>query len=130
MPLALFGETYGDEVRVVEIGGAWSRELCGGTHVSSSAQIGPIAVTGESSIGSGTRRVEATVGLPAFEYLAREQDMVSQLTDMLNVGASDLPQRISEMVSRLKEAERELDKFRRRLLLTTLTRSSVLPTDR
>ena len=98
--LALFGETYGDEVRVVEIGGAWSRELCGGTHVSSSAQIGPIAVTGESSIGSGTRRVEATVGLPAFEYLARERDMVSQLTDMLNVGASDLPQRISEMVSR------------------------------
>ncbi|MEI2727929.1 MAG: alanine--tRNA ligase [Candidatus Nanopelagicales bacterium] len=126
--LALFGETYGDEVRVVEIGGAWSRELCGGTHVSSSAQIGPIAVTGESSIGSGTRRVEATVGLPAFEYLARERDMVSQLTDMLNVGASDLPQRISEMVSRLKEAERELDKFKKASLADNVDQIIGAPT--
>lgn len=118
--LALFGETYGEEVRVVEIGGAWSRELCGGTHVASSSQIGPIAVTGESSIGSGTRRVEATVGLPAFEYLARERDMVAQLTEMLNVGASELPQRVSEMVARLKDAERELDKIKKASLADNL----------
>ncbi len=111
--LALFGETYGEQVRVVEIGGAWSRELCGGTHVASSAQIGLIAVTSESSIGSGTRRVEATVGLPAFQYLARERDMVAQLTALLNVGASDLPNRVSEMVTRLKDAERALDKIKR-----------------
>lgn len=118
--LALFGETYGEEVRVVEIGGAWSRELCGGTHVSSSAQIGPIAVTSESSIGSGTRRVEATVGLPAFEYLARERDMVSQLTAMLNVNANDLPLRVSDMMTRLKEAERELDKIKKASLTDNL----------
>ena len=118
--LALFGETYGEEVRVVEIGGAWSRELCGGTHVSSSAQIGPIAITGESSIGSGTRRVEATVGLPAFEYLARERDLVAQLTEMLNVGASELPQRVSDIVTRLKESERELDKIKKASLTDNL----------
>ena len=118
--LALFGETYGEEVRVVEIGGEWSRELCGGTHVASSAQIGPIAVTGESSIGSGTRRVEATVGLPAFEYLARERDLVAQLTDLLNVGASDLPQRVADMVTRLKDAERELDKIKKASLADNL----------
>ncbi len=127
--LALFGETYGDEVRVVEIGGAWSRELCGGTHVSSSAQIGPLAITGESSIGSGTRRVEATVGLPAFEYLARERDMVAQLTEMLNVGASDLPQRVSEMVARLKEAERELDKIKKASLTDSLDQLVGQPVD-
>src|SRR3954468_17341083 len=68
--LALFGETYGEQVRVVEIGGPWSRELCGGTHVRGSAQIGPLALTGESSVGSGARRVEAVVGLEGFRYLA------------------------------------------------------------
>ncbi len=69
--LALFGETYGEQVRVVEIGGEWSRELCGGTHVRGSAQIGTLALTGESSVGSGSRRVEAVVGLEGFRYLAR-----------------------------------------------------------
>lgn len=115
--LALFGETYGDTVRVVEIGGEWSRELCGGTHVSRSSQIGPIAVTGESSIGTGTRRVEAVVGLPAFDYLARERDVVAQLTDLLNAGASDLPSRVSDLLTRLKDAERELDRIRQEQLV-------------
>src|SRR3712207_9246532 len=60
--IALFGETYGEQVRVVEIGGPWSRELCGGTHVRGSAQIGTLALTGESSVGSGSRRVAGVVG--------------------------------------------------------------------
>ncbi len=111
--LALFGETYGDTVRVVDIGGPWSLELCGGTHVSASSQIGPIAITGETSIGSGTRRVEATVGLQAFDYLARERDVVSQLTELLNVGTADLPTRVSEIVTRLKDAEREIEKSKK-----------------
>jgi alanyl-tRNA synthetase len=114
--LALFGETYGDMVRVVEIGGPWSFELCGGTHVSASSQIGPIALTGESSIGSGTRRVEATVGLQAFDYLARERDVVSQLNELLNVGTQDLPGRVSEIVTRLKDAEREIEKSKKAAL--------------
>src|SRR5665647_1686186 len=70
--IALFGETYDEQVRVVEIGGPWSRELCGGTHVDHSSQIGIVALTGESSVGSGSRRVEALVGLEAFHHLARE----------------------------------------------------------
>ncbi|MGB3039762.1 MAG: alanine--tRNA ligase [Candidatus Nanopelagicales bacterium] len=119
--LALFGETYGDSVRVVEIGGPWSRELCGGTHVSASSQIGPIAVSGESSIGSGTRRIEATVGLPAFAYLARERDMVAQLAEMLNVSADVLPERVAGMVARLKDAERELAKTKQANLASNLT---------
>src|SRR5690606_12723101 len=81
--LALFGETYDEQVRVVEIGGPWSRELCGGTHVDHSSQIGLIALTGESSVGSGARRVEALVGLEAFHALARERALVAALTDTL-----------------------------------------------
>ena len=68
--LALFGETYGEEVRVVEMGGPWSRELCGGTHVQHSSQIGLVTLTGESSVGAGVRRVEAFVGIEAFHFLA------------------------------------------------------------
>jgi alanyl-tRNA synthetase len=114
--LALFGETYSDTVRVVDIGGPWSLELCGGTHVSASSQIGPIALTGESSIGSGTRRVEATVGLQAFDYLARERDVVSQLNELLNVGTQDLPSRVAEIMTRLKDAEREIEKSKKAAL--------------
>ena len=77
--IALFGETYDDTVRIVEIGGPWSVELCGGTHVEHSSQIGPIALTAESSVGSGLRRVEAAVGIEAFHTLAAERTLVSQL---------------------------------------------------
>ncbi len=110
--LALFGETYGETVRVVEIGGPWSRELCGGTHVSASSQIGPLAVTAESSVGSGVRRIEAVVGLPAYEYLARERDLVGQLSDLLKVPPAELPGRIEGMMSRLRDAEREVTRLR------------------
>ena len=68
------------QVRVVEIGGPWSRELCGGTHVGRSSQLGTVVVTGESSVGSGNRRVEALTGVEGFGYLAREHDLVAQLT--------------------------------------------------
>ncbi|RYE74733.1 MAG: alanine--tRNA ligase, partial [Myxococcales bacterium] len=84
--LALFGETYDNtKVRVVEIGGPWSRELCGGTHVQRSSQIGTVVLTSDSSVGSGNRRVEALVGLEGFDYLARERDLVGQLTGLLKV---------------------------------------------
>ncbi|HEV7189201.1 MAG TPA: alanine--tRNA ligase [Blastococcus sp.] len=110
--LALFGETYGEQVRVVEIGGPWSRELCGGTHVRGSAQIGTLALTGESSVGSGSRRVEAVVGLEGFRYLARERDLVRQLAEVLKAPQDGLVERVGGMLARLRDADRELAELR------------------
>ncbi|MCU1613251.1 MAG: alanine--tRNA ligase [Frankiales bacterium] len=110
--LALFGETYGEQVRVVEIGGPWSRELCGGTHVRGSAQIGPLALTGESSVGSGARRVEAVVGLDGFRYLARERDLVRQLAELLKTPQDGLVERVSGMLARLRDVDKELAELR------------------
>ena len=115
--IALFGETYDEQVRVVEIGGPWSRELCGGTHVDHSSQIGLIALTGESSVGSGSRRVEALVGLEAFHELAKERALVATLTEQLKARPDELADRVSGVVTRLREAEKELAAIRRERLL-------------
>ncbi len=106
--IALFGETYDDTVRIVEIGGPWSVELCGGTHVEHSSQIGPIAITAESSVGSGVRRVEAAVGIEAFHTLAAERTLVSQLAVALKAQPSELPGRVEALLERLRVAEKEL----------------------
>ncbi|MFD7383481.1 alanine--tRNA ligase [Streptomyces anulatus] len=105
--LALFDETYGEKVRVVEIGGAWSRELCGGTHVEHAAQIGTVALTAESSVGAGMRRLEAAVGIEGFGYLARERDLVARIAEQLNAPRAELPERIAGLLDRLKAADRE-----------------------
>ncbi|SDH47387.1 alanyl-tRNA synthetase [Sinosporangium album] len=115
--LALFGETYDEQVRVVDIGGAWSRELCGGTHVEHASQIGPLAITSESSVGSGSRRVEAVVGVEAFRYLARERDLVSRLAEELKAPREEVPDRVAALVARLKEAERASERLRGKLLV-------------
>jgi alanyl-tRNA synthetase len=109
--IAMFGEKYGDRVRVVEIGD-YSRELCGGTHVPRSSVIGMVKLLGESSIGSGVRRVEALVGLDAFRFLAREHVLVNQLTEEVKAQPEELPERIAGVLDRLKAAERELDRMR------------------
>ncbi|MFD8557117.1 alanine--tRNA ligase [Streptosporangium canum] len=109
--LALFGEKYGETVRIVEVGD-YSRELCGGTHVSSSGQLGLVKVLGEASIGAGVRRVEALVGLDAFRFLARESVLVAQLSEQLKARREELPERIDGIVTRLRAAEKELDKLR------------------
>jgi alanyl-tRNA synthetase len=114
--LALFGEKYGGQVRVVEVGD-YSRELCGGTHVARSGNLGLVKILGESSIGSGVRRVEALVGIDAFKFLARESVLVSQLSEQLKARPEELPERISGVVSRLRDAERELERFRSAQLL-------------
>lgn len=117
--LALFGETYDDtKVRVVEIGGPWSRELCGGTHVDHSSQVGTIVVSGESSVGSGNRRIEALTGVEGFAYLARERDVVAQLTSMLKTQPDDLVGRVTDLVERLKQSEKEMEKIRLAQLLS------------
>jgi len=110
--LALFGETYGEDVRVVEIGGPWSRELCGGTHVERSSQIGTVVVTSDSSVGAGYRRIEALVGIEGFEYLARERDIVQQLTGLLKATPNDLPGQVQKLLERVKATEKELEKVK------------------
>ncbi|WP_077098683.1 alanine--tRNA ligase [Mycobacterium terramassiliense] len=110
--MALFGEAYPDEVRVVEIGGPFSLELCGGTHVHNSAQIGPVTILGESSIGSGVRRVEAYVGLESFRYLAKERALMAGLASSLKVPSDEVPARVANLVDRLKAAEKELERAR------------------
>ncbi|MEO3755603.1 alanine--tRNA ligase [Streptomyces sp. B6B3] len=110
--LALFGETYDETVRVVEIGGAWSRELCGGTHVAHSSQIGPVALVGESSVGSGQRRVEAYVGIESFRYLARERTLVRDISEVLKVPGEEIPAKIESLLERLRSAEKELEQLR------------------
>ena len=114
--LALFGEKYGDRVRVVEVGD-YSRELCGGTHVARSGQLGLVKVLGEASIGSGVRRIEALVGLDAFRFLARESVLVSQLSEQLKAPREQLPERISGVLTRLRDAERDLQQLRAARLL-------------
>jgi len=118
--LALFGEKYGEQVRVVEVGD-YSRELCGGTHVARSGQLGLVKIMGESSIGSGVRRVEALVGMDAFRYLARESLLVSQLSEQLRTPRPELSDRIAGIVTRLRDAERELQRVQAAQLANVAT---------
>lgn len=114
--MALFGEKYGETVRMVDIGGPWSRELCAGTHVGSSAEIGLINLVGESSVGASNRRVEALVGLDAFRSLAAERALVSQLTSTLKTPREQLPARIAELTASLKAAEKKIAAFESKAL--------------
>ncbi|MFJ4174422.1 alanine--tRNA ligase [Microbacterium sp. NPDC089696] len=109
--MALFGEKYGDVVRMVDIGGPWSRELCAGTHVASSSEIGLVSVVGESSVGASNRRIEALVGQDAFRELAAERALVSQLTASLKTPRDQLAERIADLSSSLKAAEKRIAQF-------------------
>ncbi|MFC6355434.1 alanine--tRNA ligase [Luethyella okanaganae] len=114
--MALFGEKYGDIVRVVDIGGPWSRELCAGTHVSTSAEIGMINLVSESSVGSTNRRVESLVGIEAFRDLTAERALVSQLTSSLKTPREKLADRVGELVLNLKAAEKKIAAYEARAL--------------
>lgn len=106
--MALFGENYGDRVRVVEIGGPFSMELCGGTHVKHSSQIGPVAVLGEASVGSGVRRIEAYSGMDSFQYLSKEAALASGLAASMKTPTEQLPDRIAALTEKLKAAEKQI----------------------
>ena len=114
--MALFGEAYGDNVRMVEIGGPFSRELCGGTHVSHSSQIGPVSVLGESSVGSGARRIEAYSGLDAFRFMSKETALVSGVAAELKAQSADVPDRVRALAERLKAAEKRVAELKARQL--------------
>ena len=117
--MALFGEKYGDRVRVVSVGD-WAHELCGGTHAQRSGQLGVVTFLSEGSIGAGVRRVEALVGADAYRFLAREHILVNRLTDLVKVPAEELPERIERTITSLKDAERELAKVRSAQLTSSM----------
>ncbi|GAB2496354.1 alanine--tRNA ligase [Luteococcus sediminum] len=124
--MAMFGEKYPDVVRMVEMGGAWSRELCGGTHVAGSAQIGMIDIVGEQSIGSGARRIEALVSTDAFKHMAGERALVHGLTDILKTRPEQLTERVERLVADLKAAEKQIAALKAQQLMAGL--SEVLAT--
>jgi len=109
--MALFGEKYGDRVRVVSIGD-WAHELCGGTHAMRSGQLGVVSFLSEGSIGAGVRRLEALVGADAYRFLAREHTLVTKISELVKVPAEELPERIEVMLTRLKDAERNLARLK------------------
>ena len=110
--MALFGEKYGDRVRVVSVGD-WARELCGGTHVQRSGQLGVVKLLSESSIGAGVRRVEALVGADAYQFLAREHVLLNSLTHIIKgARVEELPARINDLVSKMRDIEKELSTLR------------------
>jgi alanyl-tRNA synthetase len=114
--IALFGEKYGDRVRVVEVGD-YARELCGGTHATRSSQLGLVKIMHEASIGAGVRRVEALVGLDAFAHLAREHVLVSRLAELFRVPVDQVGDRVEQTVAALRDAEKELEQLRAQLVL-------------
>ena len=119
--MALFGEKYGDQVRVISVGD-WARELCGGTHVSRSGQLGVIKLLSESSIGAGVRRVEALVGVDAYRFLAREHILLNSLTDLIKgARTEELPERISDLLAKMKEIEKELAAVRSAAAMSDLS---------
>jgi len=126
--MALFGEKYGDRVRVVSVGD-WARELCGGTHAARSGQLGVVKLLGESSIGAGVRRVEALVGVDAYRFLAREHVLVGQLSDALKARPEELPDRVAAIVTRLRDAEKELERLRSGQVLQAAAGLADNPTD-
>ncbi len=111
--MALFGEKYGKEVRVVSIGGDWSKEFCAGTHVPTTGRIGRVAVLGESSIGSGVRRIDALVADSAFGFQAKEHALVSQLSTMVGGRPDELTERVASLMTRLRDAEKALEQLER-----------------
>jgi alanyl-tRNA synthetase len=118
--MALFGEKYGDTVRVVSVGD-WARELCGGTHVNRSGQLGVVKLLSESSIGAGVRRVEALVGVDAYKFLAREHLLLNSLTQIIKgARVEELPERINDLLEKIKEIEKELASVRSAQALSTV----------
>ena len=119
--MALFGEKYGDEVRVVAMGAheaeelPWSVELCGGTHVRRTGDIGLFKTVGESSVASGVRRIEALTGAAAEAYLAGEEDLLHQAAGALRTSPAELPARITRLMEEHRKLERELAEARRAL---------------
>jgi len=111
--MMLFGEKYGDEVRVLEIGN--SKELCGGTHVSKTGDIGLFKIQSESGISSGIRRMEATTGLNVIGLIAAQEAIIDNVTKELNVGASEVTSKVSQLMKQLKDNEKIISQLKSKI---------------
>jgi alanyl-tRNA synthetase len=114
--IAMFGEKYGDEVRVIDFPGV-SMELCGGTHVSNTAEIGVFKIVSETGISSGVRRIEAVAGPAVLDYLNVRDKVVRELSDRFKVKPEELPDRITGLQNELKATQKQLDAFKQELAL-------------
>ena len=108
--IAFFGDKYGETVRVVDLGG-WSKELCGGTHVSSAGEIGSLRIVSESAIAAGTRRIEAVAGLSAYQWADERIARINELTRQLACKPHELTERITQMQTKTKELDKKLKSF-------------------
>jgi alanyl-tRNA synthetase len=126
--MALFGEKYGDRVRVVSVG-EWAHELCGGTHVPNTGRLGLVKLLHESSIGAGVRRVEALVGADAYNFLAREHVLLAQVAEAIKARPEEAPERIAGIVAKLREAEKEIAALRAGQVLAVAGELAANPAD-
>jgi alanyl-tRNA synthetase len=108
--LAFFGDKYGKIVRVVDMGG-YSRELCGGTHVASTGEIGPVKIVAEMAIAAGTRRVEAVAGEAALELIAKRETALNSVASALSAGPADVAQKLESLLQQKAELEKKLKAF-------------------
>ncbi len=116
---ALFGEKYGDTVRVVSVGD-YSTELCGGTHISNSGQIGAFRILSENGIAAGVRRIEAVTGMGVYEKLRREEDLIHSATEILKTNASGLLNKITALNEESKASKQELEEFKKQSMKSSL----------
>lgn len=113
--MALFGEKYGDEVRVLSMGGDFSVELCGGTHASRTGDIGSVRVTNESSVASGVRRIEAVTGVRAIAYCDALQDTIGEVAAEIRASGNNLADKVRQMLEDNRRLQKEVDTLKSKL---------------
>jgi alanyl-tRNA synthetase len=127
--LAFFGDKYGKFVRVVDIGG-YSRELCGGTHVATTGEIGVIKLVAEMAIAAGTRRIEAVAGQPAFDFIAHREAALAAVSAHLGGGTSDVVKKLESVLAHQKELEKQLKGFQQKALAALAEELAAKATER